>query len=133
MPYAICPFLSSSKKPLPFFEILLFCHDNIIYCSLQSTIYNLIYDILSLSCENHGFFKELYATFTATKCRTRAAASQTRTDGRYGSEVWDQIYECLKRCMMNVNNDNEQTSDIKRIELQLKNSTVRDGTCRLRL
>ncbi|XP_038564844.1 uncharacterized protein LOC119895659 [Micropterus salmoides] len=50
------------------------------------------------------------------------------------SEVWDQIDECLKRCMMNINNRAELVSDIKRIECQLsaavtklKNSMVRDG------
>ncbi|XP_071401279.1 uncharacterized protein [Centroberyx affinis] len=50
------------------------------------------------------------------------------------SEVWDQIDECLKRCVMNVNNRAELQSDLKRIECQLstaltklKNSMVRDG------
>ncbi|XP_035852562.1 uncharacterized protein LOC118494117 [Sander lucioperca] len=50
------------------------------------------------------------------------------------SEVWDQIDECLKRCMMHINNDHELVTDIKRIEVQLsialtklKNSMVRDG------
>ncbi|XP_031155935.1 uncharacterized protein LOC116050011 [Sander lucioperca] len=50
------------------------------------------------------------------------------------SEVWDQIDECLKRCMMHINNDHELVTDIRRIEGQLsfaltklKNSMVRDG------
>ncbi|XP_035850309.1 uncharacterized protein LOC118493698 [Sander lucioperca] len=50
------------------------------------------------------------------------------------SEVWDQIDECLKRCMMHINNDHELATDIRRIECQLsaaltklKNSMVRDG------
>ncbi|XP_044037460.1 uncharacterized protein LOC122868999 [Siniperca chuatsi] len=50
------------------------------------------------------------------------------------SEVWDQIDECLKRCVMNIDDDAELVSDIKRIECQLsvaltklKNSMVRDG------
>ncbi|XP_035852561.1 uncharacterized protein LOC118494116 [Sander lucioperca] len=50
------------------------------------------------------------------------------------SEVWDQIDECLKRCMMHIHNDYELATDITRIEVQLsaaptklKNSMVRDG------
>ena len=50
------------------------------------------------------------------------------------SEVWDQIDECLKRCVMHINNDHELVTDIRRIEVQLstaltklKNSMVRDG------
>ncbi|KAL7378992.1 hypothetical protein ABVT39_021668 [Epinephelus coioides] len=50
------------------------------------------------------------------------------------SEVWDQIDECLKRCMMHINDDDELRSNISRIECQLsaaltklKNSMVKDG------
>ncbi|XP_026181849.1 uncharacterized protein LOC113141569 isoform X2 [Mastacembelus armatus] len=50
------------------------------------------------------------------------------------SEVWDLIDECLKRCVMNLQNPNDLKSDIRRIEQQLsvaitklKNSMVRDG------
>ncbi|XP_039681183.1 uncharacterized protein LOC120574797 [Perca fluviatilis] len=50
------------------------------------------------------------------------------------SEVWDQIDECLKRCVMHINNDHELVTDIRRIEVQLstaltklRNSMVRDG------
>ncbi|XP_042249297.1 uncharacterized protein LOC121884508 isoform X2 [Thunnus maccoyii] len=50
------------------------------------------------------------------------------------SEVWDQIDECLKRCMMHINDDQKLSSDLQRIECQLsaaltklKNSMLRDG------
>lgn len=50
------------------------------------------------------------------------------------SEVWDHIDECLKRCVMHINNTEELVGDIRRIEVQLsaaitrlKNSMVRDG------
>ncbi|XP_039681465.1 uncharacterized protein LOC120574983 [Perca fluviatilis] len=50
------------------------------------------------------------------------------------SEVWDQIDECLKRCVMHIKNDHELVTDIRRIEVQLstaltklKNSMVKDG------
>ncbi|KAL7377713.1 hypothetical protein ABVT39_003457 [Epinephelus coioides] len=50
------------------------------------------------------------------------------------SEVWDQIDECLKRCTMHINDDDELRSNISRIECQLsaaltklKNSMVKDG------
>ncbi|XP_037649428.1 uncharacterized protein LOC119502483 [Sebastes umbrosus] len=50
------------------------------------------------------------------------------------SEVWDQIDECLKRCMMHVRNKEQLRSDMERMECQLsaaltklKNSMVRDG------
>ncbi|XP_036944214.1 uncharacterized protein LOC119013621 [Acanthopagrus latus] len=50
------------------------------------------------------------------------------------SEVWDHIDECLKRCVMHVDNTEELLGDIRRIEVQLsaaitrlKNSMVRDG------
>ncbi|XP_073350515.1 uncharacterized protein [Pagrus major] len=50
------------------------------------------------------------------------------------SEVWDHIDECLKRCMMHIDNTEELGPDIRRIEVQLsaaitklKNSMVRGG------
>ncbi|XP_075944395.1 uncharacterized protein LOC142946767 [Anarhichas minor] len=50
------------------------------------------------------------------------------------SEVWDQIDECLKRCVMNLHDKDEFTGDLRRIECllstaltKLKNSMVRDG------
>ncbi|KAM8724473.1 uncharacterized protein AB9X84_004135 [Acanthopagrus schlegelii] len=50
------------------------------------------------------------------------------------SEVWDHIDECLKRCVVHVDNTEELLGDIRRIEVQLsaaitrlKNSMVRDG------
>ncbi|KAA8591408.1 uncharacterized protein LOC116693114 [Etheostoma spectabile] len=50
------------------------------------------------------------------------------------SDVWDQIDECLKRCVMHINNDHDLATDIRRIECRLsaaitklKNSMVRDG------
>ncbi|XP_031703757.1 uncharacterized protein LOC116383800 [Anarrhichthys ocellatus] len=50
------------------------------------------------------------------------------------SEVWDQIDECLKRCVMHLCDNNKLTGDIERIEYllsaaltKLKNSMVRDG------
>ncbi|KAI3359135.1 hypothetical protein L3Q82_002596 [Scortum barcoo] len=50
------------------------------------------------------------------------------------SEVWDQIDECLKRCVMHINDDGELKNDISRIERQLsaaltklKTSMLRDG------
>lgn len=50
------------------------------------------------------------------------------------SEVWDQIDECLKRCVMHIDNNNELMTDIRRTECQLsaaltklKNSMARDG------
>ncbi|XP_051276096.1 uncharacterized protein LOC127374591 [Dicentrarchus labrax] len=50
------------------------------------------------------------------------------------SEIWDQIDECLKRCVMHIDNDDELKSDLERIECQLsaaltklKNFMMRDG------
>ncbi|XP_068581952.1 uncharacterized protein [Cebidichthys violaceus] len=50
------------------------------------------------------------------------------------SEVWDQIDECLKRCVMHLHDKDELTGDLRRIErllsvalTKLKNSMVRDG------
>ncbi|XP_029292645.1 uncharacterized protein LOC115011631 [Cottoperca gobio] len=50
------------------------------------------------------------------------------------SEVWDQIDECLKRCMAHIKNKDELRSNIERIECQLsaaltklKNSMLRDN------
>ncbi|KAK9533764.1 hypothetical protein VZT92_008863 [Zoarces viviparus] len=50
------------------------------------------------------------------------------------SEVWDQIDECLKRCVMHLCDINKLKGDIERIEYllsaaltKLKNSMVRDG------
>ncbi|XP_030262686.1 uncharacterized protein LOC115575053 [Sparus aurata] len=49
------------------------------------------------------------------------------------SEVWDHIDECLKRCVMHIDNTEELVCDIRRIEVKLsatitklKNSMVRD-------
>ncbi|KAM9346785.1 uncharacterized protein ABDE67_013422 [Symphorus nematophorus] len=50
------------------------------------------------------------------------------------SEVWDQIDECLRRYVMHIDDNDELTRDIRRLESQLsialtklKNSMVRDG------
>lgn len=61
----------------------------------------------------------------------QAQRAQSRLCG--ASEVWDQIDECLKRCVTHTNDDAELINNIRRIEYQLsaaltklKNSMMRN-------
>lgn len=65
----------------------------------------------------------------ATKAALRLVFAEEKA-----SEVWDQIDECLKRCIMHIHDDGALAGDITQMERQLsaaltrlKNSMVRDG------
>ncbi|XP_075939522.1 uncharacterized protein LOC142941117 [Anarhichas minor] len=71
-------------------------------------------------------------SFSPPEESTKAALRSVFADEK-ASEVWDQIDECLKRYVMHLHDNDELTSDIRRIECllsvaltKLKNSMVRD-------
>ncbi|XP_063326972.1 uncharacterized protein LOC134625646 [Pelmatolapia mariae] len=76
-----------------------------------------------------AIFIDIISSSESTKEALRCVFAEEKA-----SEVWDQIDECLKRCMMHTNDDAELINNIRRIQHQLsaaltklKNSMMRDG------
>ncbi|KAL3986500.1 coagulation factor XIII A1 polypeptide [Sarotherodon galilaeus] len=95
---------------------------------LGALAFTIFIDIISIQF-NSILFTQRQITTKSTKEALRCVFAEQKA-----SEVWHQIDECLKRCMMHTNDDAELINNIRRIEHQLsaaltklKSSMMRDG------